>query len=72
MLGRCVPQKKAKPLPRPSHQVAHGTPHLCRTPSKRLLLNTHTMQGFIKRGCVQVDPDWLPKARKSLVLVKKL
>ena len=38
------------------------------------------MHWFIKRGFVQVDPDWLPEARKrkynisrkSLVLVKKL
>jgi amino-acid N-acetyltransferase len=44
------------------------------------VLTTRTMHWFIKRGFVQVDPDWLPEARKrkynwdrrSLVLVKKL
>ena len=44
------------------------------------VLTTRTMHWFIKRGCVQVDPDWLPEARKrkynwdrrSHVLVKKL
>ena len=44
------------------------------------VLTTRTMHWFIKRGFVQMDPDWLPEARKrkynwdrkSLVLVKKL
>ncbi|MBM3387856.1 MAG: amino-acid N-acetyltransferase [Betaproteobacteria bacterium] len=44
------------------------------------VLTTRTMHWFIKRGFVQVEPDWLPEARKrkyswdrkSLVLVKKL
>ena len=44
------------------------------------VLTTRTMHWFIKRGFVQVDPAWLPEARKSkynwdrrsLVLVKKL
>ncbi len=44
------------------------------------VLTTRTMHWFLKRGFVQVDPDWLPEARKrkynwdrrSLVLVKKL
>ena len=44
------------------------------------VLTTRTMHWFIKRGFVQVDPEWLPEARKrkynwdrkSLVLVKKL
>lgn len=44
------------------------------------VLTTQTMHWFIKRGFVQVDPDWLPEARKrkynwdrrSQVLVKKL
>ncbi len=44
------------------------------------VLTTRTMHWFIKRGFVQVDPDWLPEARKrkynwdrrSLVLVKHL
>jgi amino-acid N-acetyltransferase len=44
------------------------------------VLTTRTMHWFLKRGFVQVDPDWLPDARKrkynwdrkSLVLVKKL
>ena len=44
------------------------------------VLTTRTMHWFQKRGFVQVDPDWLPEARKrkynwdrkSLVLVKKL
>ena len=44
------------------------------------VLTTRTMHWFIKRGFVQVDPDWLPEARKrkynwdrkSLVLVKRL
>jgi amino-acid N-acetyltransferase len=44
------------------------------------VLTTRTMHWFIKRGFVQVDPDWLPEARKkkynwdrrSLVMVKKL
>ncbi|MDM0110754.1 amino-acid N-acetyltransferase [Variovorax sp. J22R133] len=44
------------------------------------VLTTRTMHWFIKRGFQQVDPDWLPEARKrkynwdrkSLVLVKKL
>ena len=44
------------------------------------VLTTRTMHWFIKRGFVQVDPDWLPEARKkkynwdrkSVVLVKKL
>ena len=44
------------------------------------VLTTRTMHWFIKRGFVQVDPDWLPEARKrkynwdrkSMVLVKRL
>lgn len=44
------------------------------------VLTTRTMHWFLRRGFVQVDPDWLPEARKrkynwdrrSLVLVKKL
>ena len=44
------------------------------------VLTTRTMHWFIKRGFVQVEPEWLPEARKrkynwdrkSLVLVKKL
>lgn len=44
------------------------------------VLTTRTMHWFIKRGFVQVDPDWLPEARKrkynadrrSKVLVKQL
>jgi amino-acid N-acetyltransferase len=44
------------------------------------VLTTRTMHWFIKRGFEQVDPDWLPDARKrkynwdrkSKVLVKKL
>ena len=44
------------------------------------VLSTRTMHWFIKRGFEQVDPDWLPEARKrkynwdrrSQVLVKKL
>ncbi len=44
------------------------------------VLTTRTMHWFIKRGFTQVDPDWLPEARKkkynwdrrSLVMVKKL
>jgi amino-acid N-acetyltransferase len=44
------------------------------------VLTTRTMHWFIKRGFKQVDPDWLPEARKkkynwdrrSQVLVKKL
>jgi amino-acid N-acetyltransferase len=44
------------------------------------VLTTRTMHWFLKRGFVQVDPDWLPEARrrlynwdrKSQVLVKKL
>ncbi len=44
------------------------------------VLSTRTMHWFIKRGFVQVDPDYLPDARKrkynwdrrSVVLVKKL
>ncbi len=44
------------------------------------VLTTRAMHWFIKRGFVQVDPDWLPEARKrkynwdrkSQVLVKKL
>jgi amino-acid N-acetyltransferase len=44
------------------------------------VLTTRTMHWFIKRGFAQVEPDWLPDARKrkynwdrrSLVLVKKL
>ncbi|MEO7009732.1 MAG: amino-acid N-acetyltransferase, partial [Caldimonas sp.] len=44
------------------------------------VLTTRTMHWFIKRGFVQVEPDWLPEARKrkynwdrrSQVLVKKL
>ncbi|MEN9474249.1 amino-acid N-acetyltransferase [Malikia spinosa] len=44
------------------------------------VLTTRTMHWFLKRGFVQVDPDWLPEARKkkynwdrkSMVLVKKL
>ena len=43
------------------------------------VLTTRTMHWFIKRGFVQVDPEWLPEARKrkynwdrrSQVLVKK-
>jgi amino-acid N-acetyltransferase len=44
------------------------------------VLTTRTMHWFIKRGFVQMDPDWLPDARKrkynwdrkSQVLMKKL
>lgn len=44
------------------------------------VLTTRTMHWFLKRGFIQVDPDWLPEARKrkynwdrkSQVLVKKL
>jgi amino-acid N-acetyltransferase len=44
------------------------------------VLTTRTMHWFVKRGFVQVNPDWLPEARKrkynwdrrSQVLVKKL
>lgn len=44
------------------------------------VLTTRTMHWFLKRGFVQVNPDWLPEARKqkynwdrrSQVLVKKL
>jgi len=44
------------------------------------VLTTRTMHWFIKRGFVQVDPEWLPEARKrkynwdrkSQVLVKKI
>jgi amino-acid N-acetyltransferase len=44
------------------------------------VLTTRTMHWFIKRGFAQVDPDWLPDARKrkynwdrkSQVLVKKI
>jgi amino-acid N-acetyltransferase len=44
------------------------------------VLTTRTMHWFIKRGFVQVEPEWLPEARKrkynwdrkSQVLVKKL
>ena len=44
------------------------------------VLTTRTMHWFIKRGFKQVDPDWLPEARKrkynwdrrSQVMVKKL
>jgi amino-acid N-acetyltransferase len=44
------------------------------------VLTTRTMHWFLKRGFVQVDPDWLPEARKrkynwdrrSQVLVKNL
>ena len=48
--------------------------------SSIFVLTTRTMHWFIKRGFVQVDPDWLPEERKrkynwdrrSQVLVKKL
>ncbi|MBP7607312.1 MAG: amino-acid N-acetyltransferase [Giesbergeria sp.] len=48
--------------------------------SSLFVLTTRTMHWFIKRGFVQVDPEWLPEARKrkynwdrkSQVLVKKL
>ncbi len=48
--------------------------------SSLFVLTTRTMHWFIKRGFVQVEPDWLPEARKrkynwdrkSQVLVKKL
>jgi amino-acid N-acetyltransferase len=44
------------------------------------VLTTRTMHWFLKRGFVQVNPDWLPEARKrkynwdrkSQVLVKKI
>jgi amino-acid N-acetyltransferase len=44
------------------------------------VLTTRTMHWFLKRGFVQVEPDWLPDARKrkynwdrkSMVFVKKL
>jgi amino-acid N-acetyltransferase len=44
------------------------------------VLTTRTMHWFLKRGFAQMEPDWLPEARKrkynwdrkSLVLVKKL
>jgi amino-acid N-acetyltransferase len=44
------------------------------------VLTTRTMHWFLKRGFVQVEPDWLPEARKrkynwdrkSMVFVKKL
>ena len=49
-------------------------------PGELFVLTTRTMHWFIKRGFVQVDPDWLPEARKrkynwdrrSQVLVKRL
>ncbi len=48
--------------------------------SSIFVLTTRTMHWFIKRGFVQMEPDWLPEARKrkynwdrkSQVLVKKL
>jgi amino-acid N-acetyltransferase len=48
--------------------------------SSIFVLTTRAKHWFLKRGFVQVDPDWLPEARKrkynwdrrSLVLVKKL
>ena len=48
--------------------------------SSIFVLTTRTMHWFIKRGFVQVDPDWLPDARKrkynwdrrSQVLVKRI
>ncbi|NDY90564.1 amino-acid N-acetyltransferase [Ideonella livida] len=48
--------------------------------SSVFVLTTRTMHWFIKRGFVQVEPDWLPEARKrkynwdrrSQVLVKRL
>ncbi|MCZ2442083.1 MAG: amino-acid N-acetyltransferase [Burkholderiales bacterium] len=48
--------------------------------SSIFVLTTRTMHWFIKRGFEQVDPDWLPEARKrkynwdrrSQVLVKRL
>ena len=48
--------------------------------SSIFVLTTRTMHWFIKRGFQQVDPDWLPEARKrkynwdrkSQVLVKRL
>jgi len=48
--------------------------------SSVFVLTTRTMHWFIKRGFEQVDPEWLPEARKrkynwdrrSAVLVKKL
>ncbi len=48
--------------------------------SSIFVLTTRTMHWFIKRGFVQVEPDWLPEARKrkynwdrkSQVMVKKL
>jgi amino-acid N-acetyltransferase len=48
--------------------------------SSIFVLTTRTMHWFIKRGFVQVDPEWLPEERKrkynrdrrSQVLVKKL
>jgi amino-acid N-acetyltransferase len=44
------------------------------------VLTTRTMHWFLKRGFKNVDPDWLPEARKrkynwdrkSQVLVKKI
>jgi amino-acid N-acetyltransferase len=44
------------------------------------VLTTRTMHWFIKRGFTQVEPDWLPEARRrsynwdrrSQVLVKRL
>jgi amino-acid N-acetyltransferase len=44
------------------------------------VLTTRTMHWFLKRGFQQVNPDWLPEARKrkynwdrkSQVLVKKI
>ena len=44
------------------------------------VLTTRTMHWFLKRGFVQVDPEWLPEARKrkynwdrrSMVFVKHL
>ncbi|MBS0305869.1 MAG: amino-acid N-acetyltransferase [Proteobacteria bacterium] len=48
--------------------------------SSIFVLTTRTMHWFLRRGFVQVDPDWLPEARKrkynwdrrSQVLIKKL
>ena len=31
------------------------------------VLTTRTMHWFIKRGFAQVDPDWLPEARKTQI-----
>ena len=76
---RVTPECRARAMARKCSSASSSAPARPGLQSI-FVLTTRTMHWFIKRGFVQVDPDWLPEARKrkynwdrkSQVLVKKL